>query len=291
MLPWLHKSTRKRLIFWGKLFIFSLSTHVVGLVFIFFVYRGENFSYNVSINRSITKFGAPIILLPLAKTTGTNLNKLINVNKQITKNVKTKSKKVLSKKNIKPKKTTTISKTKKKKTVSKRSKKNKVSKKESTKKKIEQKKNKKKKVVKKNKKQNKNPVKKKSKIEKSKKVVQPGKIVKKKVVASKKAVVPAVAKPVEPQPIYVGRQELAALQMQAEIEQEVLKHWSPPAGLSKELTCSIKVLVGWDGNIKNSVIQKTSGVLIYDISARTAVSKLNMPKGARGKEINILFNQ
>ncbi|MFC1842024.1 TonB C-terminal domain-containing protein, partial [Candidatus Dependentiae bacterium] len=81
------------------------------------------------------------------------------------------------------------------------------------------------------------------------------------------------------------------LRLQYEIENEIAKHWRPPAGLSKDLYCTINVLVDWNGNVKQSMVKRSSGVLIFDISARMAVAKLSLPKNVRGKEINITFNQ
>jgi len=93
------------------------------------------------------------------------------------------------------------------------------------------------------------------------------------------------------QPIYIGQQELESFSVQYKIEQEVIKHWRPPPGISKDLTCTINVMVDWNGKPKKVVVSKSSGVLIYDISARTAIPKMNFPKGMRGKELNITFNQ
>ena len=96
---------------------------------------------------------------------------------------------------------------------------------------------------------------------------------------------------VNAQPIYLGRHDLETLHFQDSIQSEVEEHWRPPVGLSKDLSCCVKVRVGWNGSIGHVKVEKSSGVLVYDISARMAVYKLKMPQMAKGKEINITFNQ
>lgn len=91
--------------------------------------------------------------------------------------------------------------------------------------------------------------------------------------------------------IFIGREELALLQMQAAIEQEISTVWKPPYGLSKDLTCEIIAIIGKDGKALKTIVQKSSGVLIYDVAARTALAKISMPLWAYGKEICITFKQ
>jgi len=92
-------------------------------------------------------------------------------------------------------------------------------------------------------------------------------------------------------PIFISKKELEVLNVQYDIEQEVAKCWNPPAGSSAKLSCTIRVFVSKSGRIKKAEVIKASGVLIYDVSAKAAVEKLNLPKSVRGKEINITFNQ
>ncbi|MCK5632913.1 TonB C-terminal domain-containing protein, partial [bacterium] len=92
-------------------------------------------------------------------------------------------------------------------------------------------------------------------------------------------------------PVYVGQEEMAALTMQKELQQEVGKCWRPPVGLPKDLVCILKVLVDWSGKVNQAAVQKGSGVLMYDISARTAVAKMQLQKKAYGKEFTITFKQ
>ena len=45
--------------------------------------------------------------------------------------------------------------------------------------------------------------------------------------------------------LYVGQQEMEALQVQEYIQQEMAQHWSPPAGMRKDLSCIIKVCIAF----------------------------------------------
>lgn len=265
MWPWRRKDMRRRASFWGKLFIFSSSAHLIVLVFLFFVYSGDSLVYNINVNRSILKSGAPIIFMPLKKVVGTNISTLATVSKKkpvkkettlVKQKKKAKPKKKIEKKpKQQPKKTLRQASASAKTTADRQG--DRIAKKSKHKKQVaKQKGNSSKKQVAKNK-----------KIKTEKNIARPGQ-----------------------QPIYIGRFELEALHMQEAIEQEISKHWKPPAGLAKDLSCTIKVLVGWDGVVKKSTMVKQSGVLMYDVSARMAASSLSL-KVAKGKEINITFNQ
>lgn len=91
--------------------------------------------------------------------------------------------------------------------------------------------------------------------------------------------------------IYIGQNEAEGLRIQYEVQAEVVKHWSPPAGLAKDLSCEINLTVDWEGKASQVKVAKSSGVLVYDISARVAASKLILPSSLRAKELNIVFNQ
>jgi len=265
----------KRARFWLKLLAFSSVLHVALLFFMFFIYSGQNSIFEININRSILKSGAPIVFLPSLK---------VSPSKRAAKTISKKPvavKKTVVKKS--PVKKTTIAKKKPvaKKTAPKKHVKKPAVKKQPAKKTVSQKKKPlpTKKTVKKNLPKKSLPKKSASPVKKPEKTL------------TQKKPEPVKKLQETPQPIYIGQKELEVLSVQYEIEREVAKHWRPPAGLSKDLTCTIHVLVDWNGKSKQAKVKKTSGVLIYDISARMAVAKLNLPKSVRGKEINITFNQ
>ncbi|MCL4229186.1 TonB C-terminal domain-containing protein [Candidatus Dependentiae bacterium] len=95
----------------------------------------------------------------------------------------------------------------------------------------------------------------------------------------------------DPQPVYVGQEEWYALQIQRAIEDEITQHWRVPHGLSSDLSCQIAATVDWQGNVQQVRIAQSSGVLAYDISARSAATRMQLPALARGKEFIITFKQ
>ncbi len=93
----------------------------------------------------------------------------------------------------------------------------------------------------------------------------------------------------DPNVLYVGQQEMDAFQMQDYIHQEMAQHWSPPAGMRKDISCVIKVIIGFDGVISSIEVQESSGVLIFDGAAKRAAAQLTPPQWAYGKEILLTF--
>ena len=92
-----------------------------------------------------------------------------------------------------------------------------------------------------------------------------------------------------PDVLYVGQQEMDALQMQDYIQQEMAQHWSPPAGMRKNIFCVIKITIAFDGSISAIEVEQSSGVLIFDGAAKRAASQLTPPAWAYGKEISLTF--
>ena len=93
----------------------------------------------------------------------------------------------------------------------------------------------------------------------------------------------------EPAPFYVGQVEMEELDRQEELQQVVSQYWKPPVGLRDGLECSLTFMVDADGNATQVVVQKTSGVLVYDMAARMAIAQMQLPSWARGKELSITF--
>ena len=101
----------------------------------------------------------------------------------------------------------------------------------------------------------------------------------------------ARARKAKKQAFRIGQKELDALNVQYDIEREVAKYWRPPADVSKKLLCTANVVVDQEGKVQKVTVIKSSGLSIYDISAKAAVAKMSFPKSVWGKEVNITFNQ
>jgi hypothetical protein len=93
----------------------------------------------------------------------------------------------------------------------------------------------------------------------------------------------------EQDPIYIGQQELDALQIQNMVQKEVSKNWKTPIGMKKGLICRYKILIDWDGKAKNIILEQDSKSLAYNISAKNSIIKTVFPLEARGKELIIDF--
>jgi hypothetical protein len=93
------------------------------------------------------------------------------------------------------------------------------------------------------------------------------------------------------QRLILGRDDLVSLRIYQAIQSEVSRFWNPPIGLSKDLECEIKASVDNEGKIYKVYVEKSSGVLVYDMSARMAFVKVEMPKEVYGKDIILNFKQ
>ena len=91
--------------------------------------------------------------------------------------------------------------------------------------------------------------------------------------------------------VYIGRHDAQLLKVHEQIVEEIHKHWCPPVGIARDCVCELKVLVNGVGTVTKVNIEKPSGVLVYDISARSAVLAMTIPRWGWGKELMIAFNQ
>lgn len=91
--------------------------------------------------------------------------------------------------------------------------------------------------------------------------------------------------------VYVGQQEYDALGMQTYLQQELSANWQPPQGLPADTSCEISFVVDWHGKANTVAVSKSSGALVYDISARSALLAMEFPDWARGKAFKITFKQ
>lgn len=269
--PRKFRNRRRRRHFWTKLLLVSFVAHSAFLFSVLFLYKGDYFSYDVTVSTKLLRSGAPVIFMPFHKIV--NKQPVVSTVKSV---LETGQKTKMSTTTSRKKRTTVAAVSQLKKKL--------VAKKEQA-----QKKWKKAKVALKKKKEAQKTVPKKQMLAVTKKA----KSIVKKIVAQKpERLVAQAAQPKPNQtPLYVGQVEMEALRMQEQLQREMSQHWKPPVGLSKDLKCVLKVLIDWSGNVNETEVHKSSGVLMYDISARTAVAQMQMPQWARGKEFNITFKQ
>lgn len=274
MWPYLLKKLPKQTIFFGKLLGVCTFGHMLLLLLMFSAFQGYNTTYKLTVQSSLSAKHANVVLVPLYK--------------QMPKALSNVAASAGKKNPVKKEHTTTLSAAPKVTPV--------VQKVAAAKPVVKKPEIKKPPVV--AKKTAKPPVK------------EPVKVAQKPDVKKTKAIAPAPeAKPVQvaannvvQQPkqelaqnvdtnVYVGREDYEALKMQDALQQEVARCWYPPVGIDKETVCDIAVHVNAAGCADNVHVATSSGVLVYDISARDAVEKMKFPKIAWNKQLTITFKQ
>ena len=73
------------------------------------------------------------------------------------------------------------------------------------------------------------------------------------------------------------------------LQQELAKHWQPPVGIDRSCACAITAHIDRQGKIEDIIIDDSSGVLMFDVAARTAMLAMNLPHWTWGKSLSITF--
>lgn len=71
--------------------------------------------------------------------------------------------------------------------------------------------------------------------------------------------------------------------------QELSTHWAPPPGVPADSQCAVTVFLDRQGEIADMLVDSSSGMLVFDLAARSALSELEFPKFVWGKSITITF--
>ena len=85
--------------------------------------------------------------------------------------------------------------------------------------------------------------------------------------------------------------EVEALRRGAQLQKELVQKWRPPVGVSSDCCCDISFSVSKKGIVQQLKMIKSSGVLMFDISARQALFAMKMPQWTYGKPLIISFKQ
>lgn len=91
--------------------------------------------------------------------------------------------------------------------------------------------------------------------------------------------------------LYITHEEFDALQKEEYLRNEVASSWQCPPGLSQDLACVVKVSVDHEGKVVDVVIDSSSGVLIFDTSAKMALGAFVPPSWSFGNSLLITFKQ
>ena len=92
------------------------------------------------------------------------------------------------------------------------------------------------------------------------------------------------------EPIYIGRSDLKDLQIMQELQAVIAQNWLPPVGFGEDITCVIELRVDAIGKF-DCEIKKSSGVLVYDLSVRRALTQIEIPKSVYQKTLTLIFKQ
>lgn len=89
----------------------------------------------------------------------------------------------------------------------------------------------------------------------------------------------------------MGETDPRVIMYQQCIQVEVDRVWQPPLGVPKGTECEVCFVIARNGSIKEFKIQKTSKVLIYDLSIVQVSKKFNFDKCLWGKSFVVTFRQ
>lgn len=285
---WQHKNIHKKHLLWSKLFGLCLLLHLIFLFWIFCVYRDNSYMLSISVHKNLD-YSTPIMFVPLGiatQATKAPVAKIANNNS-----------KAASIKKPAPQKTTLaavkpvaspkapIVDTKKPVTVAAAPQKTTPPVKQEVAK-VE-------------------PKKIEPKAEEVKKIEPPQKVAAIETpqpAQTKEVTQPPIAQaldieqtvvPFVPENAHISHnyREVEALRRGAQLQKELVQKWKPPIGVSPDCMCEISFFVTTTGKIENLKMAKSSGVMMYDISARQALSAMTMPQWTHGKPLTINFKQ
>lgn len=95
----------------------------------------------------------------------------------------------------------------------------------------------------------------------------------------------------EPEKIYIGRNDRDLLLAQQELYSQLLLHWQPPAGIAENIFCCVKATITKEGAVADVSMDTSSNILVFDVAARSAIFQTEFPQSVWGKEVLITFNQ
>jgi outer membrane biosynthesis protein TonB len=91
--------------------------------------------------------------------------------------------------------------------------------------------------------------------------------------------------------VYMQQDEYDALVLYEQIQRELIRCWSPPAGIAAGTQCVVTLYVTWQGLLERYTLQQSSGILMFDMSVRASLKDIVFPRVAYGKELTITFMQ
>lgn len=90
---------------------------------------------------------------------------------------------------------------------------------------------------------------------------------------------------------FVGYKDLDHVMIQETIAHVVQQYFKPPAGIDSNVSVELRVQVGDQGKVSKVDVVRSSGIVVYDSSARAAVYKSALPKEVWNKAVSIVLGQ
>lgn len=98
-----------------------------------------------------------------------------------------------------------------------------------------------------------------------------------------------ISEQVSPEPLEISVHDYNQQQEFFEIVDAIRRWWQPPLGVQPDAECRMLVKVTSSGECTEIVVQKSSGIPAYDISAKCALLKCKLPKHIWGKQCVLQF--
>ncbi|MCF7899897.1 TonB C-terminal domain-containing protein [Candidatus Babeliales bacterium] len=89
--------------------------------------------------------------------------------------------------------------------------------------------------------------------------------------------------------VYLSQKDYNAFEAHAALQEAIIDVWTPPAGMADNLVCVVSLIIDWNGSLKESVIDDSSGVPIYDIAVGQALEQVKIPRALWGKSLTVAF--
>lgn len=82
-----------------------------------------------------------------------------------------------------------------------------------------------------------------------------------------------------------------SLQQYNMLQRQLATQWNAPPGVDATCSCQIKFTLDHHGRVVDSSVHASSGLLLYDMAARYALSAIELPHWAWGKSFIVTFKQ
>lgn len=90
--------------------------------------------------------------------------------------------------------------------------------------------------------------------------------------------------------VYATAREVELYRQQQLLTQKIGLYWKPPAGIGSDCACQVTFTVDWSGQLADIGITQSSGILIFDLAARSALCAMEMPEWAKGKTFTVVLH-